>query len=636
MSRMDVASGDGSLAVAIAASMAPEDLYARNSSCGTQVALRVGDSRRGPGTTTAHAGDELYPGLNEAVCDVTTAGVSFHVLADNDSKPPTQWLVLKPLTKEHWLTVVVFLFLGGFVLWMIDRVLQESNLIQFRTASYSIFSTLAFFHGKIVKNPLSVVVCYFVVLALLQSYTANFTSDLTVKWPPPSVPSLDQLVSNGDCNGYQEGSFVQSCLVKKVAKEDKLMPFKNRAEYGEAWRKESKNNGTAPANLDEIPHFPYFPSGEKNRECKTPETPGSCIVLPYWTSPFVPDLSVAIMNITEKTDMEKLRHPPHYDLCAFNSTYDELMFEEAEGDVSFYEISWLQASIESWSGYSAATMNLTIGEDSGFDNDSKPLDQLMISKLTPIPQIRWIFLKPLTKELWLTTVGFFFFTGFVLWMIERSINPEFQGSDLEQFSTASYFALSTLTFSHGQILRSPLSKTVVVIWCFAVLVLVSSYTAHLSSMIADETSTSNGGSASGPAPLTLQSFSGLFVLTGVISALMLLISVTKSVYARYYTRVRGSESQGATANGDGGSVGPPGEFSAAQDDTSNGSVPHQDQCPQVLMDNNDDPQDANDLISAGDVEAGPIQDRRMDNGSLHEVSVQIEMAGTGHGAGRVL
>jgi ABC-type amino acid transport substrate-binding protein len=132
------------------------------------------------------------------------------------------------------------------------------------------------------------------------------------------------------------------------------------------------------------------------------------------------------------------------------------------------------------------------------ENDSKP--------------IQWIFLEPLTKELWFATVGGFFFTGFVVWMIERPRNPEYQGTRLRQFSTASYFAFSTLTFSHGnlstlssnffmiliicamvssmtssvhadQIIRSPLSKVVVVIWCFAVLVVVQSYTANLSSML---------------------------------------------------------------------------------------------------------------------------------------------------------
>jgi hypothetical protein len=53
----------------------------------------------------------------------------------------------------------------------------------------------------------------------------------------------------------------------------------------------------------------------------------------------------------------------------------------------------------------------------------------------------------------------------------------------------------------GQILRSPLSKIVLVVWCFAVLVLVQSYVANLSSMLAAEASANNGSSsAAGSAP----------------------------------------------------------------------------------------------------------------------------------------
>uniref|UniRef100_A0A0E0HLY7 Ionotropic glutamate receptor C-terminal domain-containing protein n=1 Tax=Oryza nivara TaxID=4536 RepID=A0A0E0HLY7_ORYNI len=60
---------------------------------------------------------------------------------------------------------------------------------------------------------------------------------------------------------------------------------------------------------------------------------------------------------------------------------------------------------------------------------------------------------------------------------------EFQGSRTRQFCTALYFAFSTLTFSHGQIIKSPLSKIVVVSWCFVVLVLVQSYGASLASIL---------------------------------------------------------------------------------------------------------------------------------------------------------
>lgn len=74
------------------------------------------------------------------------------------------------------------------------------------------------------------------------------------------------------------------------------------------------------------------------------------------------------------------------------------------------------------------------------ENDSKP--------------IQWIFVKPLTRDLWLATIGFFFYTGFVVWMIEQPRNPEYQGSSVRQLSTASYFAFSTLTFSHGNIVTT--------------------------------------------------------------------------------------------------------------------------------------------------------------------------------------
>lgn len=76
------------------------------------------------------------------------------------------------------------------------------------------------------------------------------------------------------------------------------------------------------------------------------------------------------------------------------------------------------------------------------------LSLLMLSENDSKP-IQWIFLEPLTKELWFATVGGFLFTGFVVWMIELPNNPEYQGSRLRQFSTTSYFAFSTLTFSHG-------------------------------------------------------------------------------------------------------------------------------------------------------------------------------------------
>jgi ABC-type amino acid transport substrate-binding protein len=74
---------------------------------------------------------------------------------------------------------------------------------------------------------------------------------------------------------------------------------------------------------------------------------------------------------------------------------------------------------------------------------------LVLSENDSKSTIEWVFLKPLTTELWLATVGGFLFTALVVWMIERPKNLEYQGSSLRQCSAALYFSFSTLTFSHG-------------------------------------------------------------------------------------------------------------------------------------------------------------------------------------------
>ncbi|PQP98512.1 glutamate receptor 1.3 [Prunus yedoensis var. nudiflora] len=47
----------------------------------------------------------------------------------------------------------------------------------------------------------------------------------------------------------------------------------------------------------------------------------------------------------------------------------------------------------------------------------------------------WFFLKPLSADLWITSAGFFILTGFVVWVIERPVNPEFQGTPSQQIGS---------------------------------------------------------------------------------------------------------------------------------------------------------------------------------------------------------
>ena len=63
----------------------------------------------------------------------------------------------------------------------------------------------------------------------------------------------------------------------------------------------------------------------------------------------------------------------------------------------------------------------------------------------------WIFLKPLSWKLWLTTLVAFFGTGFMVWILEHRINTEFRGPPDQQFSTAFWFSFSILVFAHSNI-----------------------------------------------------------------------------------------------------------------------------------------------------------------------------------------
>ncbi|CAH1447142.1 unnamed protein product [Lactuca virosa] len=98
----------------------------------------------------------------------------------------------------------------------------------------------------------------------------------------------------------------------------------------------------------------------------------------------------------------------------------------------------------------------------------------------------WIFMEPLSLDLWLVSACFFMLLGFVVWILEHRANEEFQGSLSEQIGTTLWFAFSTLVYAHRQKLKSNLSRFVVTVWLFVVLLLASSYTATLSSLLTIE------------------------------------------------------------------------------------------------------------------------------------------------------
>ncbi|KAL1202266.1 Glutamate receptor 2.6 [Cardamine amara subsp. amara] len=96
----------------------------------------------------------------------------------------------------------------------------------------------------------------------------------------------------------------------------------------------------------------------------------------------------------------------------------------------------------------------------------------------------WVFLKPLTMELWFLTAGAFFYIGLIVWIYEykTEANPT-ERKLTGQISNVLYFSFSALFFAHRKPSESGFTRALVVVWCFVLLILTQSYTATLTSML---------------------------------------------------------------------------------------------------------------------------------------------------------
>ncbi|XP_058007985.1 glutamate receptor 2.2-like [Hevea brasiliensis] len=143
---------------------------------------------------------------------------------------------------------------------------------------------------------------------------------------------------------------------------------------------------------------------------------------------------------------------------------------------------------------SLRTFDAAVGDISIVANRSLEVDFTLpymesgrVSMIVPIiddeSMKAWVFLKPLTWDLWVTSLVFFIFIGFVVWVLEHRINEDFRGPPSHQASTGFWFSFSTMVFAHREKVVSNLGRIVVIIWCFVGLILTQSYTASLSSFL---------------------------------------------------------------------------------------------------------------------------------------------------------
>ncbi|XP_027168525.1 glutamate receptor 2.7-like [Coffea eugenioides] len=243
----------------------------------------------------------------------TESGVSTIVRIMDDERK-NAWIFMKPLTMDLWLTTGAFFIFTGFVVWVLEHRINEEFRgppgKQVGMIFWFSFSTLVFAHKEKVMSNLSrfvVIIWVFVVLVLTSSYTASLTSMLTVQQLQPTITDLFDLTKNGEYIGYQTGSFVTELLKSKKFDASQFRNYNTFEEYDEALRKGSRNGGV-DGIVDELPYIRLFLA----KYCRkytmvgpTFQTAGFGFAFPKG-SPLVPDVSRAVLNVTEGDKMKRI------------------------------------------------------------------------------------------------------------------------------------------------------------------------------------------------------------------------------------------------------------------------------------------------------------------------------------------
>ncbi|XXG51736.1 hypothetical protein AAC387_Pa03g0242 [Persea americana] len=174
------------------------------------------------------------------------------------------------------------------------------------------------------------------------------------------------------------------------------------------------------------------------------------------------------------------------DALPYALPYEFIPFENAHGtSAGTYNDLIYQVYLQKINGVVGDTT--IIANRSLYVDFTLPYTESGVSMIVPIKgdqrKNAWIFLKPLSRNLWLTTWAAFVITGIVVWLLEHRVNKEFRGPRSQQFGISFWYSFSSLAFAHKERLVSNLSRFVVIIWVFVVLIITSSYTASLTSML---------------------------------------------------------------------------------------------------------------------------------------------------------
>ncbi|TVU24228.1 hypothetical protein EJB05_26649, partial [Eragrostis curvula] len=162
--------------------------------------------------------------------------------------------------------------------------------------------------------------------------------------------------------------------------------------------------------------------------------------------------------------------------------YEYVVFNTTENVSSSYDDFVYQVFLKK---YDIAVGDITIRYNRSLYVDfTLPYTESGIAMVVPVKESMnkdtWIFLKPMTPGLLFGTIVLFIYTGIVIWLLELlGNNKNIHRPVPQQIATMTFFVL----FEEKNKGKRVMSRIVLVIWLFFLLVLKSSYTASLTSML---------------------------------------------------------------------------------------------------------------------------------------------------------
>ncbi|XP_042485128.1 glutamate receptor 2.7-like [Macadamia integrifolia] len=261
------------------------------------------------GDITIRANRSLYV---DFTMPFTQSGVTMIVPIEQNQRK-NMWVFLKPLNWDLWFTILIFFIFTGFVTWVLEHRVNKdfrgSPTNQLGMIFWFVFSTMVFAHKEVFSNlaRFVVIIWVFVVLILTSSYTASLTSMLTVQQLQPTVTDVKELIRSGENVGYKQYSFVYEMLIQMGFNKSKIRTYETVEQLDKALSKGSNNGGIAAA-FDEIPYMKLFLSNYCDKYTTvgpTYKADGFGFAFPRG-SPLVPDVSRAVLNVTEGGKMARI------------------------------------------------------------------------------------------------------------------------------------------------------------------------------------------------------------------------------------------------------------------------------------------------------------------------------------------